>query len=104
MIQKYYSSSKIDFSILLISFVLLILTSCGEESAGQCFDNRTAEPIDLYINGTFEFTIDEDSEDCLFLDDGCYDWYVEGVLSGYYLEGTICFGDESFLSTIVIDD
>ena len=103
MMQKYTSSFRDKFPLLFV-VVLFFLSSCGKESGDQCFDNRTDEPIDLYIDGFFEFAIDEDSEDCLFFGDGCYDWYVEGVLSGYYLEGTFCVGDGNFSSTIVIDD
>ncbi|MFK7771584.1 MAG: hypothetical protein AB8F94_05570 [Saprospiraceae bacterium] len=104
MMQKYTSSFQSKFPFLIFVFVLIFLSSCREESGDQCFDNRTDEPVDLYIDGFFEFTIDEDSDDCLFFGDGCYDWYVEGVLSGYYLEGTFCVGDGNFSSTIVIDD
>jgi hypothetical protein len=102
MMQKYTSSFFGKFSLLFFVIVLFFLSSCGKETGDQCFDNRTDEPIDLYIDGIFEFTIDEDSEDCLFFGDGCFDWYVEGVLSGDYLEGTFCAGDGNFSSTIVI--
>ncbi|MFK8005631.1 MAG: hypothetical protein AB8H03_04640 [Saprospiraceae bacterium] len=104
MMQKYTSSFQVKFSLLFFVIVLFFLSSCRKESGDQCFDNRTDEPIDLYIDGFYEFTLDEDSEDCLFFGDGCYDWYAEGVLSGYYLEGTFCVGDGNFSSTIVIDD
>lgn len=103
MMQKYTSTFHRKFSFLFFVIVLLFFSSCREESGDQCFDNRTDEPIDLYIDGFFEVTIDEDSEDCLFFGDGCFDWYVEGVLSGYYLEGTFCVGDGGFSSTIVIE-
>ena len=102
MMQKYTSSFLGKFSLLFFVIVLFFLSSCGKETDDQCFDNRTDEPIDLYIDGIFEFTIDEDSEDCLFFGDGCFDWYVEGVLSWAYLEGTFCVGDGNFSSTIVI--
>ena len=104
MINNYTSSFLDKFSLLVFVIVLLFLSSCGKDSGDQCFDNRTDEPIDIYIDGLFEFTLDEDSEDCLFFGDGCFDWYVEGVLSGDYLEGTFCVGDGNFSSTIVIDD
>lgn len=104
MMQKYTSSFYHKFSLLIFVIVLIFLSSCGKDSEDQCFDNRTDEPIDIYIDGIYDFTIDEDSEDCLFFGEGCYDWYAEGVLSGYYLEGTFCVGDGGFSSTIVIDD
>jgi hypothetical protein len=102
MMQKYTSSFFGKFPVIFFVIILFFLSSCGKETGDQCFDNRTDEPIDLYIDGIFEFTIDEDSEDCLFFGDGCFDWYVEGVLSGDYLEGTFCVGDGGFSSTIVI--
>lgn len=105
MIQKYTSFSFNQFSLLFFLTVAVFLSSCRrDDPADQCFDNRTDEPIDIYINGFYDFTIDEDTEDCLFFGDGCYDWYAEGVLSGYYLEGTFCIGNGNFLSTIVIED
>lgn len=83
----------------------VFLSNCDkDDSVDQCFDNRTDEPIDIYIDGVYDFTIDEDTQDCLFFGDGCFDWYAEGVLSGYYLEGTFCVGAGNFSSTIVIDD
>lgn len=104
MIQKYNSSFFGKFSFLIFVVACLFMFSCRQESGDQCFDNRTDEPIDIYIDGFYEITIDEDSEDCLFFGDGCFDWYAEGVLTGYYLEGTFCVGGGGFLSTIVIDD
>lgn len=104
MIQKFTTSFLDKFSILFFVFVLLFLSSCGKDSSDQCFDNRTDEPIDIYIDGFYEFTLDEDSEDCLFFGDGCFDWFAEGVLSGDFLEGTFCVGDGNFSSTIVIED
>ncbi len=107
MIQNYTTSLLRKFPGLFFSIALVFViftSSCRQEVGDQCFDNRTDEPIDIYIDGFYEFTIDEDAEDCLFFGDGCYDWYAEGVLSGYYLEGTFCIGAGNFLSTIVIDD
>ncbi len=105
MIQNYTTSFPYKFSLLFFVIVLVLFSSCREEeSVDQCFDNRTDEPIDIYIDGFYDFTLDEDSEDCLFFGDGCYDWYAEGVLSGYYLEGTFCVGTGNFSSTIVIED
>lgn len=104
MMYNYLSSIFGKLSFLLFLVVIIFLSSCRGESGDQCFDNRTDEPIDIYIDGFYEFTIDEDTEDCLFFGDGCFDWYAEGVLSGAFLEGTFCVGDGAFLSTIVIDD
>jgi len=81
MMQKYTSSFRDKFPLLFFVIVLFFLSSCGKDSGDQCFDNRTNEPIELYIDGVYEFTLDENSEDCLFFGDGCYDWYVEGILT-----------------------
>ena len=102
MMQNYTSSFLNKFPLLFFVIVLFFLSSCGKETGDQCFDNRTDEPIDIYIDGFYDFTIDEETEDCSFFGDGCFDWYAEGVLSGYYLEGTFCVGDGNFSSTIVI--
>lgn len=106
MNRIYTSSIKSTLFIATFFFTLILTTSCGDDdsSGDQCFDNRTDEPIDLYIDGFYEFTIDEDNQDCIFLGDGCFDWYVEGVLSGDFSEGTICLSPGSFATTIVIDD
>lgn len=104
--MKNLHFSTFKFSYLLILVVAaFIMTSCGDDDFGdQCFDNRTNEPIDIYIDGFLEITIDEGNEDCLFLGDGCFDWYAEGVLSGNFSEGTFCVGNGGFASTIVLDD
>jgi len=100
----HFFTSPFSYLLVLV-FSAFIMTSCGGDDVGdQCFDNQTNEPIDIYIDGFFEITIDEGNEDCLFLGDGCFDWLAEGVLSGDYLEGTICLSDGSFASTIVIED
>ena len=107
MNKNYTSFLFVKFSFFTFVIVLLsgfFLSSCGEESGDQCFDNQTDEPIDLYIDGIFELTIDEDDAVCLFFGDGCFDWFAEGVLTGDFLEGTFCLGDGNFSSTIVIED
>lgn len=104
--MKNLHFSIVQFSYLLVLvFAAVVMTSCrGDDSGDQCFDNKTKEPIDIYIDGFFEITIDEGNEDCLYLGNGCFDWYAEGVLSGDFLEGTICLNENGFSSTIVLDD
>lgn len=106
MKSNYIFLSKKILTLSILFTVLILTTSCGDDDdfGDQCFDNRTDEPIDLFIDGFFERTIDEDDQDCIFLGDGCFDWYVEGVVTGYFSEGTVCLGNGNFGTTIVIDD
>lgn len=104
--KSNYLHSNPFVTAFIFSFLLFSFFSCrnDDDFGDQCFDNRTNEPIDLYIDGNYEFTIDEDNQDCLFFGDGCFDWYVEGVLSGDFSEGTFCSSIGGFSSTIVIDN
>ena len=92
------------FLIPFACLLFLLTTSCDDDYGTQCFDNKTRESVDVYIDGNFELTIDRRDDVCIFLGEGCFDWFVEGVNSGNFLEGTTCLGADSFGSTIVIDD
>jgi len=101
--MKFYPTKITHLLATLLLFFFLSITSCRTDEQGdQCFDNRTDEPIDLYINGFFELTINEGDASCIFLGPGCWDWYAEGVVSGSFLEGTVCLGN-GFLTTIIIE-
>ena len=98
----FFRIGKLFFPFACLLF--LLTTSCDDDFGTQCFDNKTREPVDIYIDGFYELTIERRDETCIFLGEGCFDWYVEGVDTGNFLEGTICLGPDSFETTIVIDD
>ena len=98
--------TKITHLLATFLIILFLFSSCRREvifTGEQCFENFTNEPIDLYIDGFYEFTINDFSGACITLEVGCWDWYVEGVFSGFFSEGTFCISDGGFGSTIVIE-
>ena len=100
----YFSLTKITHLIATFLFIFFLFFSCRNNSGDQCFDNCTNEPIDLYIDGFYEITIDEGDENCIFLGEGCWDWYAEGVISGDYTEGVVCLNSAGgFGATITIE-
>ena len=98
----FFRNGKVIFPLVCLLF--LLTTSCDDDFGTQCFDNRTREEVDIYIDGFYELTIGKRDDACIYLGEGCFDWYVEGVNSGNFLEGTVCLGEGSFETTIVIDD
>ena len=98
----FFSNGKLLFP--LVGLLFLLTTSCDDDFGTQCFDNKTGEEVDVFIDGDYELTLDRRDDACIFLGEGCFDWYVEGVDSGNFLEGTVCLGADSFETTIVIDD
>jgi len=98
----FFRNGKLLFPLACLLF--LLTTSCNDDYGSQCFDNKTGEDVDVYIDGFYELTIDRRGDVCIYLGEGCFDWYVEGVETGNYLEGVACLGPDSFETTIVIDD
>jgi len=101
--KSYSFSTKITHLLATLLLIFFLFSSCRNNDVGdQCFENRVDEPIDLFIDGFYELTIEEGDNACIFLGSGCWDWYAEGVLSGGFLEGTVCLGN-GFSTTIVIE-
>ena len=106
MAKHYLIPTKITHLLATFLFILILFSSCRREvifEGEQCFDNLTNEPIDLFIDGFYEFTINDFDGGCIILESGCYDWYIEGIFSGFFAGGTFCVPAGGVAPTIIID-